>query len=43
MNIHEHQAEILSEYGAPVSKGLLYFPDQKLKKRFKHFRMADMF
>ena len=33
MNIHEHQAkEILSEYGAPVSKGYVIFSRSEIKK-----------
>ena len=33
MNIHEHQAkEILKEYGAPVSKGVVVFSLDKIKE-----------
>ena len=36
MNIHEHQAkEILREYGAPVSKGVVVFSADKIKKEIK--------
>ena len=36
MNIHEHQAkDILKEFGAPVSKGIVIFPLKKLKKKFQ--------
>jgi len=34
MNIHEHQAiEILKEYGAPVSNGIVIFSTNEIKKR----------
>ena len=33
MNIHEHQAkEILKEFGAPVSNGVVIFSLMKLRK-----------
>ena len=33
MNIHEHQAkEILKEYGAPVSKGIVVFSAEEIEK-----------
>ena len=36
MNIHEHQAkEILKEYGAPVSNGIVILSLDELKKDFK--------
>ena len=36
MNIHEHQAkEILREYGAPVSKGVVVFSADKIKAEIK--------
>jgi len=36
MNIHEHQAkEILKEYGAPVSKGVVIFSLDKIKEEVK--------
>ena len=36
MNIHEHQAkEILKEYGAPVSKGIVIFSLNNLKEEVK--------
>ena len=34
MNIHEHQAkEILKEYGAPVSNGIVIYSTNEIKKR----------
>ena len=34
MNIHEHQAkEILKEYGAPVSNGIVILSLDELKKK----------
>ena len=36
MNIHEHQAkEILREYGAPVSKGVVIFSIDEIKEKIK--------
>ena len=36
MNIHEHQAkEILREYGAPVSQGVVVFSLDKIKEEVK--------
>ena len=36
MNIHEHQAkEILKEYGAPVSRGIVIFSLNNLKEEVK--------
>ena len=36
MNIHEHQAkEILKEYGAPVSQGIVIFSLNNLKEEVK--------
>ena len=36
MNIHEHQAkEILREYGAPVSQGVVIFSLDKIKEEVK--------
>ena len=33
MNIHEHQAkDILREFGAPVSKGIVVFSVEEIKK-----------
>ena len=34
MNIHEHQAkEILREFGAPVSQGVVIFSIDEIKKK----------
>ena len=34
MNIHEHQAkEILKEFGAPVSKGIVILSIDEIKKK----------
>ena len=34
MNIHEHQAkEILKEFGAPVSNGVVIFSVNEIKKK----------
>ena len=34
MNIHEHQAkEILKEYGAPVSNGIVIFSTKEIKDK----------
>ena len=36
MNIHEHQAkEILKEFGAPVSNGVVVFSIDEIKEKFK--------
>ena len=36
MNIHEHQAkEILKEFGAPVSNGVVIFSSNEIKEKFK--------
>ena len=36
MNIHEHQAkEILKEFGAPVSKGIVIFSEKEIGKKIK--------
>ena len=36
MNIHEHQAkEILKEFGAPVSNGIVIFDVSEIKKKIK--------
>ena len=36
MNIHEHQAkEILKEYGAPVSNGIVIYSTNEIKKRIE--------
>ena len=37
MNIHEHQAkEILKEFGAPVSNGIVIFSLKDLKKKYQN-------
>ena len=36
MNIHEHQAkEILKEYGAPVSNGIVIYSLDDIKQKLK--------
>ena len=38
MNIHEHQAkDILREFGAPVSKGIVVFSVEEIKSVFFFF------
>ena len=40
MNIHEHQAkEILKEYGAPISNGVVIFSVEEIKDKIKIFRV----
>ena len=35
MNIHEHQAkEILRDFGAPVSKGIVVFKIDEISKKY---------
>ena len=42
MNIHEHQAkEILKEYGAPVSKGVVVFSLDKIKEEVKKLSIKE--
>ncbi len=39
MNIHEHQAkEILKEFGAPVSTGVVVFKPEELKEKIKNIK-----
>ena len=39
MNIHEHQAkEILKEFGAPVSTGVVIFKPEELKEKIKNIK-----
>ena len=39
MNIHEHQAkEILKEFGAPVSNGIVIFDVNEIKQKIKKLR-----
>ena len=39
MNIHEHQAkEILKEYGAPVSNGIVILSLEELKKKISNLK-----
>ena len=42
MNIHEHQAkEILREYGAPVSNGVVIFSIHKIKEEIKKLKSKE--
>ena len=42
MNIHEHQAkEILKEFGAPISNGVVIFSQMKLKKKIKKIKSKE--
>ena len=42
MNIHEHQAkEILKEYGAPISNGVVITSIQDLKKKIKKLKSTE--
>ena len=44
MNIHEHQAkEILKEFGAPVSNGVVIFSLDEIKKKFQNLRAKNSF
>ena len=37
MNIHEHQAkEILREFGAPVSKGIVIKSSEEIDKKYQN-------
>ena len=39
MNIHEHQAkEILKEYGAPISNGVVIFSVEEIKDKIKNLQ-----
>ena len=39
MNIHEHQAkQILKEFGAPVSKGVVIFSVEEIKDKITYLR-----
>ena len=41
MNIHEHQAkEILKEFGAPVSNGVVIFSVNEIKKKISQLRIS---
>ncbi len=43
MNIHEHQAkEILNEFGAPVSQGIVIFNIENLKEKIKVFESNEL-
>ena len=43
MNIHEHQAkEILKEFGAPVSKGVVVFQPMRLIKKSKILKVKNL-
>ena len=38
MNIHEHQAkDILREYGAPVSRGIVILSRDEIKQKLYYF------
>ena len=42
MNIHEHQAkEILREFGAPVSNGVVIFSTEEIKQKIKHLKSKN--
>ena len=42
MNIHEHQAkEILKEFGAPVSNGVVIFSVNEIKKKISQLRSNE--
>ena len=42
MNIHEHQAkEILKEFGAPVSKGVVVFSINEIKEKLSLLKSAQ--
>ena len=44
MNIHEHQAkEILKEFGAPVSNGVVIFSLGELKEKIKNLKVKNLF
>ena len=43
MNIHEHQAkDILREYGAPVSNGIVIFSESEIEKKIKNFNCKEI-
>ena len=43
MNIHEHQAkDILREYGAPVSNGVVIFSESEIEKKIKNFNGKEI-
>ena len=42
MNIHEHQAkEILKEFGAPVSRGVVIFSVNELKEKIEKLKSKE--
>ena len=42
MNIHEHQAkEILKEFGAPVSKGIVIFSTNEIRKKISSLKSKE--
>ena len=44
MNIHEHQAkEILKEYGAPVSNGVVILSLDEIKKKLQNLTAKNLF
>ena len=39
MNVHEHQAkEILKEFGAPVSKGIVIYSKDQIKDKISNLK-----
>ena len=43
MNIHEHQAkDILKEFGAPVSKGVVIFSENEIKDKIKYLQGRNL-
>ena len=44
MNIHEHQAkELLREFGAPVSKGIVILSINDLKEKISKLKSKNLF
>ena len=44
MNIHEHQAkEILKEFGAPVSNGVVIFSLDEIKEKITKLKVKNLF
>ena len=43
MNIHEHQAkDILKEFGAPVSNGVVIYSLSEIKEKIKKLKSKDL-
>ena len=43
MNIHEHQAkDILKEYGAPVSQGIVIFSESEIEEKIKNLKSQEV-